>query len=82
MEERGGAQSRVEAVEVREVDDVAAADGTGFRARVAWTVAGTVTHYGHRHFRQNGYDAVVAVVPVKGVWKLRSVEVLDEQRLR
>lgn len=81
MEERGGARARVEAVEVVEVGSVEPRS-EGFTAEAAWTVGGTVTHFGHRHFRQNHYDASVVVVPVDGYWKIRSIEVLDERRLR
>jgi hypothetical protein len=82
MEERGGARARVEAVEVLEVDSVEPGGPGGFAADAAWTVGGTVTHFGHRHFRQNRYDARVLVVPVEGHWKIRSIEVYDETRLR
>ena len=51
-------------------------------ARRDWTVGGTVTHFGHRHFRQNRYDARVVVVPGEGIWKLEAAEVLNEERLR
>ncbi|MBW1688967.1 MAG: HupE/UreJ family protein, partial [Deltaproteobacteria bacterium] len=82
MEERGGAKARVEAVEVLEVASVEPGDAGGFVADAAWTVGGTVTHFGHRHFRQNRYDARVVIVPVEGYWKIRSIEVLNEERLR
>ena len=82
MEERGGARARVEAVEVLEVEAVEPGDAGGFAADAVWTVGGTVTHFGHRHFRQNRYDARVVVVPVDGHWKIRSIEVFDEERLR
>jgi len=82
MAERGGARARVEAVEVLEVSSVAPGSPRGFVAAAAWTVGGTVTHFGHRHFRQNRYDARVTVVPVDGSWKVQSIEVLDEKRVR
>ena len=82
MEERGGARARVEAVNVIDVRDVSAATGDGFEAEATWEVGGTVTHFGHRHFRQNRYDARVAVVPIEGTWKIRSIEILEEARLR
>ena len=82
MEERGGARARVEAVEVIEVDSVEPESSGGFSADAIWTVGGTVTHFGHRHFRQNRYDARVALVPDEGVWKIRLIEVLNEERLR
>jgi len=82
MEERGGARARVEAVEVIDVDSVAPERAGGFSARAAWTVGGTVTHFGHRHFRQNRYDAWIVVAPDQDIWKLQSIEILDEQRVR
>ncbi len=81
MEERGGARARVESFEVTDVDSVEAQDD-GFVAEASWTVGGTVVHFGHRHFRQNRYDARVVVVPDEGSWKIRSITVLDEERVR
>jgi hypothetical protein len=45
-------------------------------------VGGSVTHFGHRHFRQNRYDTRVALVPVDGNWKIRSIEILEQERVR
>ncbi len=81
MEERGGAQARVETVEVQEAGDIEST-AEGFSVRGEWTVGGMVTHFGHRHFRQNRYDARVGVEPVDGTWKIRSIEVLEQERLR
>ncbi len=82
LEERGGARARVEAVEILEVRDVEPAPEGGFTAEADWNVGGNVTHFGHRHFRQNRYDARVHLVPDEGVWKVRSIEILEEERLR
>ena len=82
MVERGGARARVEAVEVAEVRSVEVAADGGFDVEATWTVGGTVTHFGHRHFRQNRYDARVNLVPVEGTWKLRAIELLDEVRIK
>jgi hypothetical protein len=41
-----------------------------------------VTHFGHRHFRQNRYNAWVVVVPVSGTWKIQSIEVLEQERVK
>jgi hypothetical protein len=82
LEERGGARARVEAVEILEVRDVEPAADGGFTAEAGWKVGGNVTHFGHRHFRQNRYDALVHLVPDEGVWKVRSIEILEEERLR
>jgi hypothetical protein len=82
MEERGGARVRVDAVEVLDVGGIEPRDDGGFNADASWTIGGTVTHFGHRHFRQNRYDTRVAVVPVDGMWKIRSIEVLEQERIR
>jgi hypothetical protein len=81
VEERGGAQARVEAVEVLEAVDIESRDG-GFGVRSAWTVGGMVTHFGHRHFRQNRYSAWIEIVPVAGTWKIQSIEVLEQERVK
>jgi len=81
LEERGGAQARVEAVEILDVREIEPLAG-GFHVRSAWTVAGMVTHFGHRHFRQNRYDARIEIVPVDGAWKIRSIEILEQDRLK
>lgn len=81
IEERGGAQARVEAVEVLEATDIRSGE-EGFNVRAVWTVGGMVTHFGHRHFRQNRYDARLGVVPVDGAWKIGSIEVLEQERVR
>ena len=80
--ERGGARARVEVVEVPEVRSVTAVPGGGFVADAVWIVGGTVTHFGHRHYRRNRYDARVRLVPVDGIWKIDSVEVHEEERLQ
>jgi hypothetical protein len=81
MEERGGAQARVEAVEVLEAGEIEARE-SGFGVRSIWTVGGMVTHFGHRHFRQNRYDARLEIVAVAGTWKIHSLEVLEQDRMR
>ena len=82
LEERGGARARVDAVEVQDVRNVRPREDGGFDAEASWTVGGSVTHFGHRHFRQNRYDTRVALVPVDGNWKIRSIEILEQERVR
>ncbi len=82
MEERGGARARVEAVEMQGAADVGSLDEGGFQTTASWTVSGTVTHFGHRHFRQNRYVARVSAVPVEETWRIRTVDVLEEERIQ
>jgi hypothetical protein len=81
MEERGGAQARVESVEVLEAGEIESTEA-GFSVRAVWTVGGMVTHFGHRHFRQNRYDARIGIVPETDTWKIQSIEVLEQERVR
>ncbi|NNK13131.1 MAG: hypothetical protein HKP52_02740 [Desulfofustis sp.] len=82
IEQAGGAQAKVEAVEVLE----AAAQESGTQKgaidiRTKWSAAGTVGHWGHIHTRKNVYDAIVTIAPIEGVWKISSLELLDETRV-
>jgi hypothetical protein len=81
LENRGGARVRIEEVVVREVRSVRRTSESGYAIDLVWTVGGSVNHFGHQHFRQNWYDAVIRVVPVEGVWKIESVDVAEEKRL-
>ena len=82
MEERAGARVRVEAVEVVDVSSVEPDGSGGFSVETDWTVGGTVTHFGHRYFRQNGYNARGTLVSDEGIWKIRLMDVPSEERLR
>jgi len=81
MEERGGAQARVEAVEILDATEIER-QHPGFGVRSSWTVGGMVTHFGHRHFRQNRYDARITIVPASGAWKIQSIEILEQDRVK
>ena len=81
LEERGGAQARMESLEILDVTEIERKED-GFRVRSTWTVGGLVTHFGHRHFRQNRYDAHIVIVPVDEMWKIRSIEILEQDRLK
>jgi hypothetical protein len=40
-----------------------------------------VGHWGHIHIRKNQYEANIIVEPVKGVWKITGLELLEEKRV-
>lgn len=71
----GGARTHVDVVELHTLDNVVARDGGGFEADATWTVAGTVTHFGHRHLRRNRYEARIAVAPQGEAWKIHALDV-------
>lgn len=81
LENRGGARARVDEVRVLEIRAIRADGAGGYRVDATWTVAGSVNHFGHVHYRQNRYDAGVHVMAQDGVWKISRIEVVDERRV-
>ena len=77
---QGGARAKVKEVDLTEFEAIPASDG-GFDANVTWKVSGSVGHWGHVHTRRNQYQAKLNIVPVQGNWKLKSLEILQEERL-
>ena len=53
----------------------------GFVADATWTVSGSVSHFGHTHYRRNQYHALVTFVIDGSSWKIRNIELVDEKRL-
>ena len=64
-----------------DIDGIASIKGAqGFIAHGGWTAMGSVGHWGHNHPRVNGYKARITVQPVKGVWKITGLEIIEERR--
>ncbi len=53
----------------------------GYIADAKWTVRGSVNHFGHTHYRQNQYRALVSFIIDNGNWKINNIEILDARRL-
>jgi len=81
LENRGRARVRIDEVVVRNVRSVSRTGAAGYVIDALWTVGGSVTHFGHEHFRQNRYDALVTIVPIDDTWKIESLELIEERRL-
>ncbi len=81
LEDRGGARSKVDDVNVEEVRGITRQPDGTFSVEAVWTVSGSVSHFGHTHYRQNRYHAVIGLVPDGGTWKVGRLDVLDERRL-
>ena len=81
LENRGGARTKVDDVEILAVNSVSRVDPDGFTVDALWTVGGSVTHFGHTHYRRNQYRALVTVARSGDVWKIREIETLDERRV-
>ena len=53
----------------------------GFVADTVWTVSGSVSHFGHTHYRRNRSHTLVTFVVDDDSWKIKDIELIDEERL-
>lgn len=81
LENRGGAKASVDEVKTYEIFDISRSDKGGFVTDAIWTVTGSVNHFGHTHYRQNQYRALVTFIQEKDTWKISHIEPIDEQRI-
>ena len=82
IQKAGGAQAKVNAVELLDVKVESVPERPlVFALQAQWTASGSVGHWGHVHTRTNRYEAIVTVEPVAGAWKISKLELLDEQRI-
>jgi len=81
LENRGGAKAKVDEVEVQSINKVENAEDGGFIADANWTVSGSVSHFGHTHYRRNQYHALVTFVTDDDTWKIKDIELIEEKRL-
>ena len=80
MENRGGARAKVDEVKIQELFNIQRIDKGAFIADLSWTVRGSVNHFGHTHYRQNQYRALVSFIDENNIWKINDIETLDERR--
>ncbi len=81
LREQGGAVARIREITYDASDvvrDAKAVKWPGFEMHAKWTVAGTVEHWGHVHERQNQFDAIVAIEPRDGAWKITRMDVTGQ----
>ena len=81
VENRGGARARVDQIEVTEISSIHSASGKQLLVQAEWRVGGSVSHFGHTHYRHNLYVAAVTLSYVDSVWKIQRIDVIDEHRL-
>ncbi|WP_299356546.1 hypothetical protein [uncultured Shimia sp.] len=80
VKKAGGAQARVDRLEVTSVTQLPEDVSGTLRLAVAWRISGTVGHWGHNHRRANAYTAEVTLQPANGVWKIQEFDVLSQDR--
>jgi hypothetical protein len=81
IENRGGAHAKVDAVNILNVESVERIDKDTYIVPAKWTVQGSVNHFGHTHYRQNQYEAMISFLIVDGFWKIDNMEILDTRRI-
>lgn len=83
LESQGGARARVYELDLRncELNETKGEGGIEFSAKCSWVAIGTVTHWGHTHDRVNRYEAQLSVAVVNGAWKLKALDLLNEERM-
>jgi hypothetical protein len=84
MRDSGGAVCKVQSVKFLDIkiEDIDRdAHAAGFAVACRWQVMGSVTHWGHTHFRTNEYRAKYDVEPRGESWKITSVSILQHSRI-
>jgi len=81
LENQGGARAKVDEVDIVETASEGVTTTSGFRSKCRWNVSGSVGHWGHIHNRANQYEAIFTVEVIDGVWKIASMEFLEESRI-
>lgn len=81
--EQGGPRVRVHEIDLRECELLPVPEGAeGFIARCEWVTIGEVTHWGHTHERTNLYEAKIRFDPVELIWKITSLDLMNEERMQ
>jgi hypothetical protein len=81
LENRGGARANVDEVIIKELRDFKRLSEERYEVDTRWTVRGSVNHFGHTHYRQNQYRALVSFGIEENSWKILNIEILDTRRL-
>ena len=76
-----GKEIPVNDVDIIKIHNVISGQANNFGIETSWTINGSVSHFGHMHYRQNRYRAVIWIIPIDGYWKIQNIEMLDEERL-
>ncbi len=80
VENQGGIEAKVNEVVLSTIEKMPE-KSMGLRYKCQWIAKGEVGHWGHKHNRVNQYEAIIDIRPVDGVWKMVSMEMIDEVRL-
>ena len=82
VKKAGGAQARVDEVEIIEAEaESLPSEEKGYAVKAKWTAQGSVGHWGHVHTRKNYYDALLNLQVENGYWKITGLQLLEEKRI-
>ena len=82
IKKQGGAQSKVKDISLEELTIKPSDEDNSFIAEATWTVNGSVGHWGHIHQRSNRYEAEFVIGSVDNVWKIKTMKVYNEERIK
>lgn len=81
LEIRGGPRVKIKGIDLRQCEVIARNEDAGtFDVQSEWVAVGNVNHWGHTHLRTNRYRAILRVGATDDTWKIRKMQVLDEER--
>jgi len=80
LEDRGGARASVDRVDIMEIRGITIRS-EGVMIDASWTVSGSVSHFGHIHYRENLYNANVTLQTQQGTWKISRIEIKEKERI-
>ncbi len=80
LEDRGGARASVDRVDILDIRGITTGS-EGVMIDASWVVSGSVSHFGHIHYRKNLYNANVLLQTQQGTWKISGIEVKDKERI-
>ena len=76
-----GGRVSIDDVRVDDLDRIQWQPDGGCQLDAVWAVRGTVGHFGHYHERQNRYSARIEMLSQAGVWRIRSIQFTDQERV-
>lgn len=80
LKNQGGAEASVDTIEIKDLK-LKELDN-GYALDSSWDVNGSVGHWGHIHQRANHYEAEFVIEPVNEVWKIKTMKVYNEERIK
>ena len=81
LEYRGGARAKVDELDIEEIKNIVKNENGDFEVEALWLVGGSVSHFGHTHYRRNFNHAFVTFGIIDDSWKIKKIEMIDEKRI-